>query len=145
MHCAPGAVARRSIHTHDSCVSRVSLFRVQLLEEVFASKRAKRGAAKEGGGGDEGESFLKQYISNRMWLGAEDDSDEGGNIVGLGNAGAKAADGSEDEEEVDKQEEFETNYNFRFEEPGGARRAAAVLLELRVFPGECLDQDRRLP
>lgn len=90
----------------------------QLLEEVFASKRVKKGDR----GDDGGEAFLKEYIAKKMWIGGDgDDSDDDGEGGGGGGGGVgPAAEESEDEEEVERQEEFETNYNFRFEEPSGA-------------------------
>ena len=63
---------------------------------------------------DEGEQFLKDYLLNKRYLEKEDDEyvpnyDE---IVHDSDE-----DLSEDERNVEKQEEFEHKYNFRFEEP----------------------------
>mmetsp|Transcript_26745 Transcript_26745/g.87736 ORF Transcript_26745/g.87736 Transcript_26745/m.87736 type:complete len:677 (+) Transcript_26745:41-2071(+) len=64
------------------------------------------------------EAFLRDYIANRRW--EEDDGARGeeadfGRVV----AGGGDEDDSEDEEELEKAEQFESMYNFRFEEPGG--------------------------
>ena len=58
---------------------------------------------------DEDDAFLKDFILNKRYLG--EDCDTEGRI--------HDSDGglSEDEATVDKQEDFETKYNFRFEEP----------------------------
>ena len=56
------------------------------------------------------DAFLKDYLQHKRWM-ADGSGDEG-----------EAGGGSEDE--VDAQEAFEAQYNFRFEEPGGAVLAA---------------------
>ena len=58
---------------------------------------------------DEDEAFLKDFILNKRYLG--EDCDTEGRI--------HDSDGglSEDEATVERQEDFETKYNFRFEEP----------------------------
>merc|ERR1712045_885693 len=63
---------------------------------------------------DEGEKFLKDYILNKRYLDQDNDEyvpsyDE---IVHDSDE-----DLSEDERNVEKQEEFEHKFNFRFEEP----------------------------
>ncbi|XP_010256656.1 PREDICTED: protein KRI1 homolog [Nelumbo nucifera] len=63
---------------------------------------------------DENEMFLKNYFLNKMWI----DKDA--------NKGAKSSEEdlygiSEDEDEVEKQEKYEAEYNFRFEEGAGDR------------------------
>lgn len=63
---------------------------------------------------DEGEKFLRDYILNKRFLDGEDEDhvptyDE---IVHDSDEGF-----SEDENNVQKQEEFEHKYNYRFEEP----------------------------
>ena len=58
---------------------------------------------------DEDDAFLKDFILNKRYLG--EDCDTEGKI--------HDSDGglSEDEATVERQEDFETKYNFRFEEP----------------------------
>lgn len=64
---------------------------------------------------DEGERFLKDYLANRKWV--DKDADR---VPTYGEIVDDHPDVSEDEEEVERQEEFEKQYNFRFEEPGAA-------------------------
>ncbi|GAB4843527.1 hypothetical protein Ancab_013489 [Ancistrocladus abbreviatus] len=61
---------------------------------------------------DENEMFLKDFFKNKLWI----DKDKGQksndqDLVGF----------SEDEEEIEKQEDYERDYNFRFEEDAGDR------------------------
>lgn len=62
--------------------------------------------------GDLGEDdkFLKDFILNKRYLG--EDCDTEGRLHDSEDGGL-----SEDEETVERQEDFETKYNFRFEEP----------------------------
>ncbi|KAE9448540.1 hypothetical protein C3L33_19555, partial [Rhododendron williamsianum] len=74
----------------------------------------------EDGNLDENEKFLKGYFRNRMWVGDE------GNSMGVKDLGL-----SEDEDEVEKQEDYERGYHFRHEENAGDR----VLGHSRVVEG----------
>ncbi|XP_024988854.1 protein KRI1 homolog [Cynara cardunculus var. scolymus] len=62
---------------------------------------------------DENEKFLKDYFRKKMWL----DKNNGGN-KGLDEDGP---DVMEDEEELERQEDYEREFNFRFEENAGDR------------------------
>lgn len=55
------------------------------------------------------DAFLADYLTHRRWLAAGE---------GEGAGGESAS------EELERVEAFESNYNFRFEEPGGAALAA---------------------
>lgn len=63
---------------------------------------------------DEDELFLRDYILNRGYI------DKDANRVPTYEemVGEEEVKEDEDEEAVEKQEEFEKKYNFRFEEPG---------------------------
>ena len=75
------------------------------------------------------DEFLKNFIANRSWVEEED-------------APARYRDMAEevsDEEEIDRQERFETAYNFRFEEPGGAK----IQVHPRVVDDSVRKQDSK--
>ena len=62
------------------------------------------------------DAFLKDFLLNKRWVPAgEEDSD--------GEAGGA---GSDSADELERVEQFEAQYNFRFEEPGGATLVAQV-------------------
>lgn len=58
---------------------------------------------------DENDRFLKNYLMNRGWIERESKGFDYGDVVGV----------SEDEEELEEQERFEAEFNFRFEEGAG--------------------------
>ena len=63
---------------------------------------------------DEGEKFLKDYLLNKRYL----DKDDDGYVPSYDEIVHDSDDDlSEDERNVEKQEEFEHKFNFRFEEP----------------------------
>nr|XP_027091418.1 protein KRI1 homolog [Coffea arabica] len=72
---------------------------------------------------DEDMMFLKDYFRNRMWVGNGDHKKGVGDEEGLGV--------SADEEEIERQEDYERDYNFRFEENAGDR----VMGHSRVVEG----------
>lgn len=61
---------------------------------------------------DENEKFLKDYFRKKMWL----EKDDGGKHLY-----SDEIDVSEDEEELEKQEDYERGFNFRYEENAGDR------------------------
>lgn len=84
------------------------------------------------------EGFLNAMMKSRAWKAIEDenadDDDDDGD--GQGKFSTHAVNDSEDDEEVWKAEDFEAQYNFRFEEQGGAKiqtyaRGAAAADSLR--------------
>lgn len=58
---------------------------------------------------DENDRFLKNYLMNKGWIERENTGFDYGDVVGV----------SEDEEELEEQERYEAEYNFRFEEGAG--------------------------
>jgi len=61
---------------------------------------------------DDGEKFLRDYITNMGWKTKD-------KINKDGDEGHSSEDDDEDEEFLEKMDDFETKYNFRFEEEGG--------------------------
>jgi len=71
---------------------------------------------------DEGERFLRRYIWDRLWL--EDDSSAATTSHSSGSAATAQGDVDDDAEDSElEREEFERRYNFRFEDPDGAKIA----------------------
>lgn len=60
---------------------------------------------------DENKRFLKDFFLNKMYV----DKDKGKNVVD------EELDGLSDEEEINKQEDYEAEYNFRYQENAGDR------------------------
>jgi len=76
---------------------------------------------------DEDEKFLWKYLSDRAWMTGGQTQDDALWIPAL-------RDGDDDDYEMQRQEEFETAYNFRFEEPGGDKIVThARQIEVPVF------------
>ncbi|XP_065834092.1 protein KRI1 homolog [Oscarella lobularis] len=80
---------------------------------------------------EEDEKFLRDYILNKGYI--DPDSDQ---IPTYDEIVAEHHD-SEDEDAVEKQEEFERKYNFRFEEPGGTNLVSYP----RAIPGSVRQED----
>ncbi|XP_042509770.1 protein KRI1 homolog [Macadamia integrifolia] len=72
---------------------------------------------------DEKQMFLKNFFMNKMWVDKDD--------KGLKPSGTDLHGVSEDEEEIEKQEKYEAEYNFRYEEGAGDR----VLGHSRITEG----------
>eukprot|EP00242_Pyramimonas_sp_CCMP2087_P012907 CAMPEP_0198207276 /NCGR_PEP_ID=MMETSP1445-20131203/10749_1 /TAXON_ID=36898 /ORGANISM="Pyramimonas sp., Strain CCMP2087" /LENGTH=446 /DNA_ID=CAMNT_0043880255 /DNA_START=65 /DNA_END=1402 /DNA_ORIENTATION=- len=90
------------------------------IGEKIANKRKEADAAKvlekyfgEVTQLNQNEKFLRNYILNQGWLDKDDPQ--------AVEVAPPLSGDEEDEEEIDKQEDFEAKYNFRFEEPGSDR------------------------
>jgi len=67
---------------------------------------------------DEGEKFLKDFLLNKRFLDKDDSGNNDDDGDAYDNVAHDSDDGlSEDEANVEKMEEFEHKFNFRFEEP----------------------------
>ncbi|CAK9783244.1 hypothetical protein CC85DRAFT_310258 [Cutaneotrichosporon oleaginosum] len=98
-------------------------------KEMSEEKRAKKEAKRKAKRAKADEDFLMDYILNRGWIDREKKAvPTYEDIVGRERADDESDEGEDtpwgkiDEEEDfdEKAEEFETEYNFRFEEPGAA-------------------------
>lgn len=78
---------------------------------------------------DENERFLKEFFRKKSWMDKEKGKDE--KREGLDDI-------SEDEDEIERQEKYEAEYNFRHEEEGMADR---VLGHSRVIEGSVRKKD----
>ena len=77
---------------------------------------------------DAADRYLRKYIWNRMWLDADEKKKDalaatGGEDAAAAKAAAAKADEEEDAE-LDREDDFERQYNFRFEDPQGAAIAS---------------------
>jgi protein KRI1 len=112
---------------------------------VLQPRARKGGGGGEGGGGEgrvqellddyfggggrelpEEDQFLRNYILNKGWVdadGGDDDSDDGAGDGGGGGGGGGGVSDGEDEAALLAADAFEAQYNFRYEEPGGAQIA----------------------
>jgi len=68
---------------------------------------------------DDGEKFLRDYILNMGWKTKEGINDTPKTAAGGDDDNLSVDPDSADEEFLDKLDEFESKYNFRFEEEGG--------------------------
>jgi len=99
------------------------------------------------------EGFLNAMMKSRAWKAiedenADDDDDNNGDKGNFGKFTTDVVDDSEDDEEVWKAEDFEAQYNFRFEEQGGAKiqtyaRGAAAADSLRRTDTKRKDERQR--
>ncbi|CAM9195924.1 unnamed protein product, partial [Scytosiphon promiscuus] len=90
----------------------------EVAEEEELLKEEAEKMARQGDGGEE-DAFLQDFVGNRRWL--DPHSKETPSYDEILNA--PHVEDSEDEVDVDKADEFESKYNFRFEEEGGGEIA----------------------
>jgi len=107
------------------CIDSVPLCAwLQLVSTIFEAPAPDQDASAD--------AFLKDFLLNKRWIprhgeGAGDEDDGAG-------AGAGPEDDSGDD--LERVEQFEAQYNFRFEEPGGATLVAQVRCT-RLFSHTC--------
>lgn len=63
---------------------------------------------------DEDDAFLRDFVLNKRWMGTATTDTKG-------KAATMDVDDDEDTKQLEKQDDFETAYNFRFEDPNGAQ------------------------
>jgi len=122
-----GGVLEKSGRTRKEAVEMTDAETQRLVDRIFSKGRAGDNAVVEGedGGGSNTEPmtandrFLRDYILNQAWMKGSDDEYDDPDLDG-----GEGSDGEEfdeqDEQAYQAAEHFEANYNFRFEEPGGA-------------------------
>lgn len=71
---------------------------------------------------DEDESFLRDFVLNKRWMGGDDEAAEGKKSKSKAAiAPLEDVDDAEDTKQLEQQDDFETAYNFRYEDPNGAQ------------------------
>lgn len=97
----------------------------RLVDQIFS--RGGAGSGRDGGSGagdstaeamTANDRFLRDYILKQAWMKGSDDEYDDPDLDG--GRGGPEDEPDEDEEAYEAAENFEANYNFRFEEPGGA-------------------------
>lgn len=88
-----------------------------------------------------GEKFLLEYIKNKKWIdndASDDDSDDDKNM----NDSAHNDDSSIDD--VDRADDFEANYNFRFEQAAAETATSGASLSIQTYArGQTMNTVRR--
>eukprot|EP01122_Echinamoeba_exundans_P013648 TRINITY_DN5998_c0_g1_i1.p1 TRINITY_DN5998_c0_g1~~TRINITY_DN5998_c0_g1_i1.p1 ORF type:complete len:670 (+),score=253.21 TRINITY_DN5998_c0_g1_i1:22-2010(+) len=79
---------------------------------------------------DENERFLRDFIVNKRWVDGSAPAEKRPALIG-------DVDPDEDEDDLDKQDEFEAKYNFRFEQDGGDQ-----ILSFPRFPEDTARKDK---
>lgn len=125
-----GLVQREHSDSHKSAFEneyQAFIARQEAAEAVAAKKAAKK-AEKSSTSllqywkqtEDPEEAFLRDFVLNKRWMGSADGEDSAKKSKKSGNADDEVDD-AEDTKELEKQDDFETAYNFRFEDPNGTQ------------------------
>lgn len=85
----------------------------QLVSTIFEAPAPDKDASAD--------AFLKDFLLNKRWVPRPGEGDDDGD----GDGGAGGVD-NDSADELERVEQFEAQYNFRFEEPGGATLLAQV-------------------
>ena len=96
----------------------------KLVDKIFSNDEKNQGMTAN-------DRFLRDYILNKAWMKDEDDYYEDEDLPD--------EDVEEDEEAYEDAEDFEADYNFRFEEPGGAE----IVTHPRIIEGLVRKRDER--
>ena len=100
----------------------------RLVDQIFSKGAAGNSKGNGPVEGDRQEAmtandrFLRDYILKQAWMKGSDDEYDDPDLDG-GDGEGMDGEQEEDEEAYEAAENFEANYNFRFEEPGGAEIA----------------------
>ena len=96
----------------------------KLVDKIFSNDGKDQGMT-------ENDRFLRDYILKQAWMKDSDDEYEDQDLFD--------GEAEEDEEAYEAAEDFEANYNFRFEEPGGAE----ITTHPRIIEGLVRKKDDR--
>ncbi|GAX29424.1 protein KRI1 [Fistulifera solaris] len=98
-----------------------------------------------------GESFLLNYFKKRAWLDTErddsesssDDDDNSNGEIPMKSAAVRSGDDDASLDELDQADDFEAQYNFRFEEAASRTQSGADLSNISYARGQTMNTLRR--
>ncbi|CAO3668362.1 unnamed protein product [Umbelopsis vinacea] len=125
--------------TNDDLAAEEEDYKRFLLESIADNKAGKEAFAdwqnyRENPNVDKEEAFLIDYVLNRGWV-----DKDATKVPSYQDVVGEEVDSDEDEEYLDKVDRFESAYNFRFEEDGGAQ----LVSHARETEGSVRKKDNR--
>jgi protein KRI1 len=92
----------------------------------------------------DGEQFLYDFIKNKKWIDKNDPMGEEGSNSDSNGSDNGDNDDEDSLEDIDKADEFESNYNFRFEQAAAETGASGALLSVKTYArGQTMNTLRR--